>query len=329
MTGRDVILANLNRTPAPRCGLTFDRGRIDDMTWASFGPSKTWTQKRWVEGDREYYDDEWGNVWWRMVRGSRGGEVCRPFLTDWRKLDELKVPDYSDPDRWADMKRKFAAPSDRFRIVSIGGWVFNDSRYLRKLEVYLADMIEYPDELDRLHAVVAGVYERKIHAAGRCGAEGITFCEDLGTQIGLLYSPALFRRYFKALYTRLFGLAHDYGMKVLMHSCGRNWDLLDDLMDAGVDCFQFDQPALYDMPALAEKLRARRVALWSPVDIQKVLPTGDRAFIEAQTDCMLDTFRGGLIMKNYGDLEGIGVKQEWDDWAYKRILHRCGVASGA
>jgi len=298
------------------------------MTWGSFGPSKTWRQQRWIEGDREYYDDEWGNVWCRMVRGSRGGEVCRPFLTDWRRLDELRVPDYTDPQRSAEMKRKFSAPTDKFKMASIGGWVFNDSRYLRKLEVYLADMIEYPEHLDRLHEIVAGVYEAKIHAAGRAGAEGITFCEDLGTQTGLLYSPALFRRYFKAMYTGLFGLAHDYGMKVFMHSCGRNWDLLDDLIDAGVDCFQFDQPALYDMPALAEKLRARRVALWSPVDIQKVLPTGDRDYIEAQTDYMLDIFRGRLIMKNYGDLEGIGVRQEWDDWAYRRICARYGIDGG-
>ena len=31
---------------------------------------------------------------------------------------------------------------------------------------------------------------------------------------------------------------------------------------------------------------------------------------------MVETYRGGLIMKNYGDLAGIGVKEEWDDWAY-------------
>ena len=83
------------------------------------------------------------------------------------------------------------------------------------------------------------------------------------------------------MYTRLLGIAHDYGMKVLMHSCGQNWAIVPDLLDAGVDVFQFDQPALYDMPKLAALLRERKAALWSPVDIQKILPTGDRAIIEA------------------------------------------------
>jgi uroporphyrinogen decarboxylase len=176
---------------------------------------------------------------------------------------------------------------------------------------------------------VAAVYETKIRGAAAAGADGIGIGEDLGTQLGLLFSPAMFREYFKAEYTRLMGLAHELGMKVLMHSCGRNWDVLDDLMDCGVDAFQFDQPAVYDMPALAAKLRARKVALWSPADIQKVLPTGDRDFIAAETRRMMEIFRGGLILKNYPDLPGIGVKPEWDQWAYETMLETIGRACPA
>lgn len=38
-------------------------------------------------------------------------------------------------------------------------------------------------------------------------------------------------------YRRLCGAAHARGLKVLMHSCGYNWELLADLMDVGIDCF--------------------------------------------------------------------------------------------
>ena len=85
----------------------------------------------------------------------------------------------------------------------------------------------------------------------------------------------------------------------------------------GVDVFQFDQPALYDMPALAALFKERKAALWSPVDIQKILPTGDRALIEGFANQMIDHFNGFLICKNYPDLYGIGVKEEWDEWAYQ------------
>jgi uroporphyrinogen-III decarboxylase len=135
----------------------------------------------------------------------------------------------------------------------------------------------------------------------------------------------MFRYYFKDLYTRLMSIAHDYGMKVLMHSCGNNWEILDDLLDCGVNCFQFDQPAVYDMPALAEKLRNRKAALWSPTDIQKILPTGDREYIKAETQRMCELFDGGLIAKNYPDLKGIGVAEKWDQWAYDAFLEYAGL----
>jgi uroporphyrinogen-III decarboxylase len=118
-------------------------------------------------------------------------------------------------------------------------------------------------------------------------------------------------------------------MKVFLHSCGQNWALLDDLIECGFDCFQFDQPRAYDMPALARKLREHKVALWSPVDIQQVLPTGDRERIEREAECMVETFRGGLIAKNYPDLHGIGVKPEWDRWAYEVFLRIGEEPAGA
>ena len=188
------------------------------------------------------------------------------------------------------------------------------------------DMALYPEELGRLHEMVARTCEQKIVAAGRAGADVVFSGEDMGTQQGLLFSPAMWRQYFGDMYTRLFGIAHDFGMKVLMHSCGRNMEIVPDLIEAGVDGFQFDQPALYDMPALAALFREKHVALWSPTDIQKVMPTGDRDLIRSETKRMIDTFRGGLIGKNYPDLPGIGVKEEWDDWAYEVYVEEFDLA---
>jgi hypothetical protein len=76
------------------------------------------------------------------------------------------------------------------------------------------------------------------------------------------------------------------------------------------------------MPELAALLRKHKAALWAPVDIQKIMPTGDKALIEKGVDDMFEIFNGLLIFKNYPDLKGIGVSEEWDMWAYNRILER-------
>ena len=158
--------------------------------------------------------------------------------------------------------------------------------------------------------------------------DGVFFCEDLGVQDRLLMSPEMWREIFRPLYERLTSRSHQYGMKVIQHSCGYNWELIDDLCEAGIDCLQFDQPAVYNQPELAAKLRQHGVGLYSPCDIQKVLPTGKRSVIEAETKRLVETFRGGFIAKNYPDLHGIGVEPEWDQWAYDEFV-RSGIPAEA
>ncbi|MDO9085747.1 MAG: uroporphyrinogen decarboxylase family protein [Anaerolineaceae bacterium] len=318
MNSKEIILANINHEDPPRPGLDFDRNRISDFLYADLKPYN-YHQKRWLEGDREYYDDEWGNIWHRMTTGSQKGEIYRPFVKDWNDLDCLQTPDYTHPDCAKEMNSLFKQPTDKFKIAIVGGWIFDNARYIRDMSVYFFDMAANPDELNRLHGIISEVYEQKIHLAGKNDADGIFLGEDMGTQTGLLFSPKMFRYYFKSEYARLFSIAHDYGLKVFMHSCGKNWAILPDLLEIGVDVFQFDQPAVYNMPELSDLLQKHKAALFSPIDIQKILPTGDRSIIESGALKMFDIFKGGLIFKNYLDLSGIGVKEEWDDWAYHAI----------
>jgi hypothetical protein len=138
----------------------------------------------------------------------------------------------------------------------------------------------------------------------------------------------MWREIFKPLYRRLCDTAHKAGVCVLMHSCGYNWAILDDLGEVGVNAFQFDQPSLYGLERLAGKLKEIGVCLWSPVDIQKIMPTGDRKLIEKSAEKMAELFfdqNRRFIAKNYGDLKGIGVKQEWDQWAYDTFARLAGI----
>jgi hypothetical protein len=329
MKPRDIVLANITHDNPLRPGVNFDNGRRNDILGAGLGPSPVFQPRVWVEGRIEYREDEWGNIWHRFVDGSQSGEIYRPAIVDWAQLKDLRIPDYANPARYERMRKLFAQETERFRLASLPGWVFATSRYLRKMEIYFMDLLLERDHIEELHDIVTGLFEQVIIQCAKAGADGIFFCEDLGTQERTLVSPAMWRDIFAPHYRRLCGVAHAHGLKVLMHSCGYNWALIDDLIDAGIDMLQFDQPALYDQPALAAKLRERKVGFWAPVDIQKILPTGDRALIEQEVQRMLELYRGGLIFKNYGDLPGIGVKKEWDMWAYNAVLRAIGLDDAA
>ena len=318
LTSREIILQNIECRCAERIGLSFSDGRRNDL--ASAGIKHPFTARVWVDGHVEYSTDVWGNVWHRLVGLSKGGEVFKPALESWDRLEALVLPDLDNPAYYQGARDLVASGTDKFRIGWMPGWPFATCRYLRKMEIYFMDLIEHRAQIDALHDHVTSLFERVIDRYGEIGMDGIMYCEDLGIQDRTLMSPAMWRDIFRPLYERLTRRAHRYGMKVIQHSCGYNWCLIDDLCTAGVDCLQFDQPAIYDQPALAAKLRQYNVGLFAPCDIQKVLPTGDRDLIVAETRRLVDTFRGGLIAKNYGDLKGIGVQPQWDQWAYEAFL---------
>lgn len=322
LSPRDVILQNIECRCEERIGLNFSNGRKNDLAGA--GIKHPFKADIWTEGDLEYSTDIWGNTWYRVQGLSKGGEIYKPVLETWSQLDDLVLPDLDNPAYFQAARDLTASGTDRFKIGSMPGWPFATCRYMRKMEIYFMDLIEHRGHIDVLHDRVTTLFERVIDRYGEAGMDGIMYCEDLGVQDRTLMSPAMWRDIFRPLYERLTSRAHQHGMKVIQHSCGYNWLLVDDLCEAGVDCLQFDQPGVYDQPALAAKLRQHKVGLYAPCDIQKVLPTGDRSLIERETRRLVETFRHGLIAKNYGDLKGIGVLPEWDQWAYDEFL-RAGV----
>jgi hypothetical protein len=318
MTPREIILANIECRCDDRIGMNFDGGRMNDLTGA--GVQCTIPTRKWVEGAVEYSTDIWGNTWFRLEALSKGGEIFKPVLEDWADLDRLQLPDLDNSAYYEAARKVGASDTDKFRVGWLPGWPFAICRYMRKMEIYFVDLVTERERIDILHDRVTTLLEGVIDRLGEAHMDAVMFCEDLGTQDRVLIGPRMWNDIFRPLYERLTSRAHAHGMKVIQHSCGYNWELVDPLCEAGIDCLQFDQPAVYDQPALAAKLRRHRVGLFSPCDIQKVLPTGNRALIEAETWRLTNTFRGGFIAKNYGDLHGIGAQPEWDQWAYDAFV---------
>ncbi|HPN84442.1 MAG TPA: uroporphyrinogen decarboxylase family protein [Victivallales bacterium] len=324
MTQREIFKANIEHANPPRPGIAFTGNRIKDTIARGIFQVKGYNQKRWTEEDMEYYDDAWGNVWARMTHGCTSGEVVKPAISDWDDLEKYQIPVLDYDKSLAECRKVFESAPNKFRIAFIP-WMFSSARYMRKIEEYMMDMAAYPEELKKLHAKIFPVFESCIRLAAEAKADAIFYCEDMGTQNDLLFSPEMWDDYFGDHYRKLFAMAHELGMKVIQHSCGKNDKILERLLKAGVNCFQFDQPTIYDPAFLAPLLKKYKAGLYSPIDAQKILPTGDKKIIEEGVEFMFKHYSGFLMFKDYSDLPGIGVKPEWDQWAYEKICRMSGV----
>ena len=122
--------------------------------------------------------------------------------------------------------------------------------------------------------------------------------EDLGSQKGPTMSPATFDRFFRPRLERFYRLAHEYGAKAVMHSCGSTRLLQSRLIDMGLDCLDAVQPEPVGMDP--EELKAEfgdRLAYCGLISTQQTLPHGtvEQCREEARHRLRVMTQGGGYI----------------------------------
>jgi len=325
MTSREIIQRVLAFDDPPRIGFRFSayngEPRLNDFCGGSPTADPSWEPRRWQDETGEYWTDEWGNVW-RRVDPRHSGEVHEGAIRAWDDLDGYRPPTLDDRSRYERARESFAANPDKYRLGSIPGCSFNVARKLRRLDNYLLDCAAEPELVRRLNGTVLDLILKMVDIYADIGADGVFFCEDWGTQDQLLISPAMWRDLFLPDFERLVSHAHARGLTVWMHSCGYVYDIIEPLAQAGMDVLQFDQPELHGIDRLAHNF-AGRMTFWCPVDIQKILPTGDRELIQARACYMRERLGGsggGFIAKNYGSVDALGCSPEWEHWAYKAFV---------
>jgi hypothetical protein len=321
MTSRQIIKSVLTFHNPPRIGMALPQPYLNDIAWYSRKKANEGTELPPQEGEKKRWRDAWGSVWASLTDYDKG-EVVEGAITDWSQLDSYQAPDLGRSEDYAQAAIQIATEKEKYRLGGIPGFTFNVARYIRKLENYLCDLLTDRDNILRLHGIVRNQLLRAIDCWADAGADAIMFPEDWGTQDRLMVSPDLWREVFKPEFADLCGRAHQRGMDVWMHSCGRMTDIIEDLIECGVNCLQFDQPRLHGIDNLAQRF-AGRVTFWCPVDIQKTLQTRDPALIEQEAAELVEKLGGrggGFIAGYYSGNEAIGLTNDIQDIACKAFV---------
>ena len=267
--------------------------------------------------------DFFGNIYGRF-NGKTKGECIRGVIQDWDDY-VFPLPEFDPHYRDVLLQQNLAA-CDKF-VVTGGTSLFSTLRDARLMQNALTDTIEHPDEVTAFVDRIAEYEASVVRSVAGCGIDAWMIGDDMGMQETTFISPRAFRTLFKPAYKKLADAVHEAGMAMIMHSCGYNYGFMEDFLDAGIDVFQFDQPDAYPAEVLAGEF-AHRAVFYSPVDIQKVLSTGDRDFIERRALEMCEMFRaagGGWIAKDYPHYDDIGVDTEWAAWAQKVIMENSSL----
>lgn len=243
-------------------------------------------------GDPCTFVDAWG-VTWRRVEypGGYYWEVHRHPLAEAsiEDLDRFPWPDPLDPALTARLVDEIRELRETpYAIVANSGFKsFWELGYtMRGLEQLLVDLVANPGFVTALMEKLLELNEtgtrRFLEITGR-DIQVFRAADDLATQTGLFMSPETYRTVLKPVYKRYFDLVHSMtDAKLFYHSCGRVNELIDDLVEIGVDIINPVQvSAMGDTAALKSRFGSR-VTFWGGIDTQHVLPHGAPADVERE-----------------------------------------------
>lgn len=270
------------------------------------------------------FRDRYGNIYGRF-NGLTKGECIRGAIIEWEDFERYTMPE-PDPDFREKLLASHLQASDKY-VVCDGASIFSSLRDARLMANALADTVLETDMVKAFLDRIVTHEEKIISLLGNSGIDAMMIGDDWGTQDRTFISPDSFAELFAPYYKRIADAVHEQGISLFMHSCGYILEIMEHLIDAGIDVFQFDQPDAYPTEVLAARF-GNRVGFYSPVDIQKVLPTGDREFIEKRALEMCAVFRtcgGSWIAKDYPSFADIGVNPEWAGWAMNVIVNNSKI----
>jgi uroporphyrinogen decarboxylase len=183
----------------------------------------------------------------------------------------------------AEGAKRLRSQTDRAILGLFGGNLLEIGQYLYRNDNFFMLLAGDPERahqfLDKLVEIHLRNLERFLSAVGN-NIDVIVFGDDLGSQRGPQMSPAMYREFFKPREEKMWKRAKEIvpqgGTKVMLHCCGGVRELLDDLIDAGLDAINPVQINCTGMsPAGLKRDFGSRLTFWGGgCDTREILING-------------------------------------------------------
>jgi uroporphyrinogen decarboxylase len=235
--------------------------------------------------------DEWGARWAHAADGVGAIQIEHP-LKDWAQLDEYlatKMPDADGPGRLDEAVRLMAPHRGRKYTIGMQTLgILELLRNIRGMEEVFMDFHSAEDQVNRLMDALEAFLTKVLLNWAAVGVDCVMFGDDWGMQTGLQIAPAMWRALFKPRYRRIFAAAHAAGIAIQFHSCGRVIDIVEDMIEVGVDILDPVQPGCMDVGELARRFGGR-ISFSGAVDLQGTMVFGTPSDVRAEIHRLIAT----------------------------------------
>jgi len=222
------------------------------------------------------YIDEWGVTYYKPDYSPFYDAVANPLAGELTSsmLRQYPWPDPHNKGRTRGVReraRYLREHTDYASVLHVLGGFITQSQYLRGLGQWLEDVAAEPELLgELLDRTLQFQLNLALDALAECDfdVDVVHFGDDLGMQNGLMFSPRAYREIIKPRQVKLFKAVKELtGAYILYHTCGSVYEIMDDLIEIGVDALNPVQTDAKNMEA--RRLKAEfggRLTFWGAID---------------------------------------------------------------
>ena len=211
----------------------------------------------------------------KLVEKWMPNDLSKDFLdsTDEEAIKKYKAPDPNKKGNFYFAEKDIKEYSGDFLVVPSGYCgIYERAYFLMGFEEFMTNLALNPtligDLLDKITDYKIEIAKGFINAGIKIGHTG----DDLGTQLGTMFSKQTFQKILKPRIARLWKTYKDAGLPVMFHSCGNVTEFLPDLIEIGLDVLEPVQPVM-DLSYIKKEF-GKDLTFWGGIDTQKILPYG-------------------------------------------------------
>lgn len=244
-----------------------------------------------IEIDAKHARDDWGIIY---ARSPHGLPVAKGHpLVQKDDLDQFEPP---EPKREHLLLLDLAR--DRFDGKVALFWLmrgaFVRSWRLMGMENYMIQLIMDPEFVLRTAAMVTEYNLKQLDMLAEAGLDVLVVEDDIAGTHTPLISPEHFTRFVNHFNKMLVDRAHDLGLKVVRHSDGNLWSLMDILLATGYDGLNPLEPQAGMELKKVKQYCGDKICLLGNIDCMQLLPNGTAEQVDAAVrQAVEDAAEGG------------------------------------
>jgi len=230
-------------------------------------------------------------------------EIERYPLAGFQTPDEAEAypwPDPEDYDYASAREKTLAAHPKRHRATKcFGGNPLEIYSWMTGLEETLINFLVNPELVVTCLEYITGYFEARLRRTlEKIGdfVDIVFIADDLGGQQGLLISREKYREILQPFHRRLCETSKELSpnCKVMFHSDGSVFEILPDLIDAGVDILEAVQVDAAKMdPAGLKQTYGNQISFHGGISVQQLLPQNDAAKVARECRRLVEVFGKG------------------------------------